>query len=60
MIITYIILALFALLALFFIMVYLSKVENFRPGVTAPYFNYNVHLLEKQKPHKFSLLRYLP
>ena len=57
MIIIYIILT---LLALFFIMLYLSKVENFRPGVTTPYFNYNVHLLEKQKPHKFSLLRYLP
>lgn len=45
------------LLLLFFCF---SRVEPFRPGVGSPYTNVGTHVLGKQKPHKFSLLRYLP
>lgn len=47
-------------LALLLLLLFVSQIEPFRPGVGSPYANVGTHVLAKQEPHKFSLLRYLP
>ena len=50
---------LFLLAAVLFLL-FVTRVEPFRPGVGSPYMNTNTHILGKQNSHTLSLLKHLP